>query len=333
LRVAEEAGADEIPLFPVSASDGLAAKLEGNAERLERSGLPAFERALVNYLLTDRSRDFLTATCDRVESLFASHEAPGLKELEGRLEEIRARIRGGASTDAASALPRPRTIRTMSTGRSLKISSCFVCKRMANATFEFMSRFQYELSHSREEQSTHASRSGFCTLHTREYARLASPQGIASGYPHTLLYVAEHLQSLSRLGHLRNDWKDQFEELLPGPHKCRACQAVAETEGEVIATFVRENENLRRGSDVDLPCVCLRHLEAIVQRAPQTELANRMVLQSAGVLQRTAENMERFALRHGGHHMELATEEERGSAEKGLNLLVGQPNVRPAGSS
>jgi len=329
LRLAEEAGADEIPLFPVSASEGLAAKLEGNAERLERSGLPAFERALVNYLLTDRSRDFLTAMCDRIESLFASHEAPGLKELERRLEEIR----GGASSDGASALPRPKTIRTMSTGRSLKISSCFVCKRMANATFEFMSSFQYELSHSREEQLTHASRSGFCTLHTREYARLASPQGIASGYPNTLLYVAEHLQSLSRLGHLRNDWKDQFEELLPGPHKCRACQAVAETEGEVIATFVRENENLRRGSDVDLPCVCLRHLEAIVQRAPQTELANRMVLQSAAVLQRTAENMERFALRHGGHHMELVTEEERGSAEKGLNLLVGQPNVRPAGSS
>jgi hypothetical protein len=43
--------------------------------------------------------------------------------------------------------------------------------------------------------------------------------------------------------------------------------------------------------------------------------------------------MERFALRHGGLHMELVTEEELKSPEKGLNLLVGQPNVRPLGPS
>jgi hypothetical protein len=43
--------------------------------------------------------------------------------------------------------------------------------------------------------------------------------------------------------------------------------------------------------------------------------------------------MERFALRHGGHHLELVTDEEFGSPEKALNLLVGQPNVRPAGGN
>ena len=53
---------------------------------------------------------------------------------------------------------------------------------------------------------------------------------------------------------------------------------------------------------------------------------------SALVLRRTAENMERLALRQGGLHMEMATDEEL-SPERGLNLLVGQPNVRPAGSS
>ena len=42
--------------------------------------------------------------------------------------------------------------------------------------------------------------------------------------------------------------------------------------------------------------------------------------------------MERFALRHAGLHMELVTKEELESPEKGLNLLVGQPNVRPIGS-
>jgi hypothetical protein len=204
---------------------------------------------------------------------------------------------------------------------------------MAEAMFNFMSRFQYALSHSRDEQLFHASRSGFCSLHSREYARLASPQGIASGYPNTLLSVAERLDSLTQQGRLRSDWKEQLEQLVPDSLKCRACQVTAATEADTIGDLVREYESLRPHDQADLPCVCLRHLETILERVPETELAVRMVTQSATVLRRTAENLERFALRHGGHHMEMVTEEEASSPEKALKLLVGQPNVRPAGSS
>ncbi|MGC2333188.1 MAG: dynamin family protein, partial [Candidatus Acidiferrales bacterium] len=48
-RVLNETRADEIPLFAVSASEALAAKLERDPDRLDKSGLPVFERALVNY--------------------------------------------------------------------------------------------------------------------------------------------------------------------------------------------------------------------------------------------------------------------------------------------
>ena len=231
-RVAGEAGPDEIAVFAVSASEALAAKLERDAGRLEKSGLPVFERALVDYLVTDRSHDFLIAMCRRVESLLASPEVPVLRELEVRLDEIRAHLHGRERFAINSGGCGLNPTRAGGTAGSLKISSCFVCKRMAEATFEFLSHFQYELSHSRDQQLFHASRSGFCNLHTREYARLASPQGIASGYPKTLAYVAEHLQGLSQQGRLRDDWQEQFEHLLPDFHKCAACQAVAETESE-----------------------------------------------------------------------------------------------------
>jgi hypothetical protein len=84
--------------------------------------------------------------------------------------------------------------------------------------------------------------------------------------------------------------------------------------------------------DAQFPCVCLRHLYAIIEKSPDSELAYRLLLRSATVLERTAENMQRFALRHGGLHMELATEDEMSSPKRALNLLVGQPNVRPVGS-
>lgn len=329
-RITQEFDSEEVPLFPVSAFDGLAARLSGDSKRLERSGLPAFEKALVEYLLRERFHDFLAATCDRFESLLAMPDVSGLRELETRLAEIRGRIRGEGQNGEARQISRAGPIGA-GAGSSLRISSCFVCRRMADATFKFMSQFQYDLSHSREQQLFHASRSGFCTLHTREYAKLASPQGIASGYPHTLLFAGEHLQSLVRDGQLREDWNDQFKQFLPGPHKCRACQTVAEVEAETIDQFVCENQDLN--PEAELPCVCLRHLHAVVRRASASKLAVRMVLQSAMILKRTGENMERFALRHGGHHLELVTDEELGSPEKGLNLLVGQPNVRPAGGN
>lgn len=331
-RLAEEFGSEDIPVFPVSAAQALAARLEGNLDLLERSGVPIFEQALIDYLLRGRSRDLLAAMCNRIESLLSFPNVPGLKELYSRLEPIRVRLDGqpGLSKEVGSS---GRHATQTPFDARVAVSSCFVCKRMADATFKFMSQFQYNLSHSREEQLFHASRSGFCTLHTREYARLASPQGIASGYPHTLQFVAERLESLVQKGRIRDDWQDQFEEFLPDSHKCRACQQVAVSEAETVDEFIRDNDDVRSDGDRDLPCVCLRHLEAIVRRVPRGELAVRMVLQSAHVLKRTAEDMERFALRHGGRHMELVTDEEFGSPEKGLNLLVGQPNVRPAGST
>ena len=326
--VAEEIDFGDMPLFAISASEALTAKLNRDQERLERSQLPVFEHALVDYLIKSRSGDFLASISDRIESLLRECcDGTSLENLEDRLADVRAKFLTQERFEHDSSHGKE-----VAMSRSVKISSCLVCKRMADATFKFMSHFQYDLSHSREQQLFHASRTGFCSLHTREYARLASPQGIASGYPQTLLFVAEHLRLLSHDGHLREDWKDQFEQFIPNHHKCRACQVVAETEEATMNDFVLRHA-ITSPEDADLPCVCLRHLSGILQKAPESDLANRLLLHSATVLERTAENMERFALRHGGLHMELVTKEELESPEKGLNLLVGQPNVRPAGRS
>jgi GTP-binding protein EngB required for normal cell division len=330
-RVAAETGPDEIPLFAASASEALAAKLQSDPGRLERSGLPVFERAIVSYLITDKSRDFLTATFDRIESLLAFRDVPGLRELEDRLQEIRGRVLGEKPSKDHVRHGWPTTVGEIAAAQSLRISRCFVCDRMADETFKFMSGFQYDLSHSREKQVFHASRSGFCALHSREYARLASPQGIASGYPNTLLLVAERLRSLLRGDGLCEDWREQFDKLLPNPDKCWACQVIAAVERATVDRFVREYQEAERKNDFELPCVCLRHLQAIMETTPEGSLVNRIVLQSVSVLERTAENLERYALRHGGSHMEWVTKEELESPEKGLNLLVGQPNVRPLG--
>jgi GTP-binding protein EngB required for normal cell division len=321
-RLAQEGDADDAPLFAVSATEGLAARAKRDENGLERSGLPRFERALVDYLVRDRYRDFAAAMCQRIETLLAAEEVPEFKELKARLEGVRANLILSKPPNHSSGKGA-----ALETNSALKVSACFVCKRMADATFKFISQFQYDLSHSRDEQSHHASRSGFCTLHTREYARLASPQGIASGYPRTLLLIAERLRSLVRDGQPSENWREGLEGLLPNQDNCRACQVVAEREASVVNECVREWSAAPPDED-RLPCVCLKHLDAIVSKLQKPDLAKRLLLKSAAVLERTAENVQRFALRHGGLHMELTTDEELGSPEIGLNLLVGQPNVR-----
>jgi hypothetical protein len=203
---------------------------------------------------------------------------------------------------------------------------------MADATFRFLSHYQYDLGHHRAEQLAHASKAGFCTMHTREYARVASPQGIAAAYPNTLLLAAKRLRELIHDGQLIGGWNSAFAELVPEYEKCPACQAVSETETRVVDVFVRELDPLLADGPKEPPSACLRHIRMILQKVPE-EFTVRFVVHAAVVLERTAENLERYALRHAGRHQEFVSIEERDAPEKALNLLVGQPNVRPDGGS
>ena len=327
-RVNEEVS-DDIPLFALSASEALAGSVEHDDERIRRSQITAFEKALVDYLVEHKSRDFLAGMCDRIETLLESADAPRSAELRERLQAIHLKVVG---TSSASAEP-PQGIQLSGSpepgDRAIHVSSCFVCRQMADATFKFLSQYQYELFHNRERQVSHAERGGFCALHTREYARLASPQGISSGYPATAQAFAERLKSVVADNGLRDDWESRLERFLPDEEKCPACEAVKAVERAVLADFIKDSTNRGARDQYELPSVCLTHLLAIVGNAPESELAQSIVRHSAVVFERLAESMQRFALHHGGSHMELATQEEYQSPERCLNLIVGQPNVHP----
>jgi GTP-binding protein EngB required for normal cell division len=327
-RVNEEIS-DDIPLFALSASEALAGRVEHDDGRIRRSQIAAFEQTLVDYLVEHKSRDFLAGMCDRIETLLESAGVPRSAELRERLQAIHLKVVG---TSSASAEP-PQGIQLSGTpepgDRAIYVSSCFVCRQMADATFKFLSQYQYDLFHNRERQVSHAAKSGFCALHTREYARLASPQGICSGYPATAQAFAERLRSVVTDNGLREDWESRLERFLPDEEKCPACEAVKAVEKAVLGDFIKDRTNLGARDRYELPSVCLTHLLAIVGSAPESELAQSIVEHSAVVFERLAESMQRFALHHGGSHMELATQEEYQSPERCLNLIVGQPNVHP----
>jgi small GTP-binding protein len=57
------------PILSVSARDGLEAKRSQNKMGLAESGIPALEDELINFLLAEKSNQFLHAMCDRASAL------------------------------------------------------------------------------------------------------------------------------------------------------------------------------------------------------------------------------------------------------------------------
>jgi GTP-binding protein EngB required for normal cell division len=73
-KLGQKLGEVDLPVFAVSAREGLDAKL-ARGGKLARSGLLELERALVHFLRTQKARVLLTRVTDRVEGLLKAQQA------------------------------------------------------------------------------------------------------------------------------------------------------------------------------------------------------------------------------------------------------------------
>jgi len=93
--LAEKVGFEEINIYPLSARLALDGKLSGDAEKLEASNLPAFTTILENFLLAEKGRAVINATCNKGNN--AAGELQLGLELEMKalgipVEELKAKI-------------------------------------------------------------------------------------------------------------------------------------------------------------------------------------------------------------------------------------------------
>jgi GTPase SAR1 family protein len=79
-------------LFPISAKEGLEAKLRGDSEGLSTSGLPRLEAALTAFLTVGKSREFLFQVARRADELLAGQK-------HDLLLSQRLRARGGVDAE------------------------------------------------------------------------------------------------------------------------------------------------------------------------------------------------------------------------------------------
>ena len=319
-------------MFSISAKEALEARKSNSEDRSQTSGLVGFEEALLRFLTEERAQAFLANMFQRTTSFLLqqihSNSEHGTEDefrlLADRLRERRDEI----VTDAPSPEGRQDWTGTKaSEAYALEIdrkTGCGVCGAIVNEVFDFLSKYQYELIVNPDDQQEHARRGGFCPSHTWQYEAIASPQGVSESYPKVVTRVTQQLRELLDRGALTLSTND-MSGLIPGS-RCRLCSVQAEVEKRAIAGVARAVQEATTQESHVMAC-CVRHLLSTLEVLGPGKAAEVFLRAHAALLERTAEDLQRYALKHYAVRRYLASDEERRASKLALLLLAGHGNV------
>jgi small GTP-binding protein len=311
-----------VGIFSVSARDALAAKLSNDSELLAASGLPPLEDELVRFLVEKKRTVFLSRMCIRVEELLS--DLPTFDGSGALRQQAQALTKKFSGITDVERWPQEEAA-AAGHFNSAQLRSCEICATVERRSWDFLARFQYDLATDRNCQIDFATRSGFCCYHTAEYKDIASPFGTCSGYPPLLERMAKLLQiaALPSCG----DPQMAVAALLPDHGSCLMCAVRDEAEARAVADV---SERLRTGDAVrrkQMSALCLPHLVAVTNLVDDREILRALLQQQAATLERTAEDMRRFALKQSAARRELQTKEDQTAPQRALTLVAGRRNV------
>jgi GTPase Era involved in 16S rRNA processing len=338
----------EVRLYPLSARQGLEAKLKADAENLQQSGLKQFETDLTEFLVGEKSRVFLISILDRALSLLnpetASIEAvasPQWIDLQHNLETIRAALLAGQPLEAAvtrSDLADTRVLdravqenqieqAQLDDRKLLRSRTCPICDAQLQAIFDFFVHWQYALAKDRAAQQSFAAARGFCYVHTWQFEQVASPQGISEGYAPLIDATTIDLRQL--LTRPADEAAARLQDLLPDTDHCAACQVLRETETNLIDKLLSQLAS-REGQAQYARSrgLCVPHLYAVLAKSPTTDAIEFLLREQIQHLEKISEDMRSYMLKRDALRRGLQNADERNAWRHALVQLTGERNVR-----
>lgn len=327
-QLIQELGATVPQVFSVSARQGLEAKFSGNATALSASGIENLERELVQFLLADKSAEFLLRLCDRVADLIGelvpSVEAMQLME---RIRSLSARIAvGHPATMLCENEPQ---VSYDTPGVLQQLRPCEICTHITDASFEFLRNYQYDLIINPEVQRIHAEHGGLCGLHTWQYEAVASVRGICIGYPALLERLSDRLRHIGAAA-LSIDSAAQVQALLSTQETCVLCRELDKAEADAVASLASLIAVEPERALNSLSAICIPHLHPLIAAIDDTAAIRMLLERQANILERLGEDMRRYATKHDAIRSFLASEEERNAGQRMLAIVVGLRNVHLA---
>jgi len=328
-QLAESVGQNVPRVFSVSAREGLEAKRSQDATQLAASGVPELEAELVRFLLAEKSAEFLLRLCDRIADLAQEWAPPSAEatRLKERLHSLAKRI---AQDGPAAAHRVAETVKSVESNSLHGVRPCEICERILHAVFDFLCQYQYDLSARSDVQQGHARHGGLCGPHTWQYASLASPQGICTGYPTLLERLAECLRSAASAGWSPAVAALQIHALLPTVDTCVLCCLRAKVEAEAISSIVDRLKTPGENGLSSLSAICILHLSCLIAAIGDASTRRELLEREAEILTRIAEDMRRYATKHDAIRRVLANDEELEASQRALCALIGLRNANAA---
>ena len=313
-------------IFSLSARDGLIAKQKGDPALLTASGLAAFETELVRYLLTEKSTEFLVRMCQRIATVVAAlPRRPETVTASDRVATLARQIGGVRGAVVATVLPTNGAAPAV----GAQAKPCEICGEVANRLFDFLRHFQYDITVNPEKQRQLSERGGLCSFDTWLYEQMSSPQGTCIGYARVLDHWASRLAAFAAgLGSepdANSSAARRHLALETGP--CACCDARKTAETTAVNTVAGRLRAMPEQTLASLSDICLPHLRLLSAALGDHPVAARLLARHGAVLQRMADNLRRYALKHDGLRRYLASDEEEKAAERALVMLAGHRNL------
>jgi GTP-binding protein EngB required for normal cell division len=320
-------------VFSVSAQEALQAKQAQEPDRVAGSGILQFEEELLRFLIEERAEAFLSNMYDRIKDFLLERRnlekqierRPVYESLLDRLRELRE-----PEGEPSSAESRHYATEDVSAQISLEVdkrSGCRICGEVLDAVFHFLSKHQYDLVINREAQRDHATRGGFCSLHTWQYENISSPYGVCNAYPELAHRMAAELQNVAARGDGPAWTTEAIIHLGGSQDTCQVCQVRIEAELKAVKEAVAALQRPGASPNGRLPAFCLLHLAMVVGHLGKGRAAETLLNAHAQFFERMAEDAQRYALRHDALRRHLTSEEERRASQLMLLMLAGHRSL------
>ena len=307
---------DAVPaLYSVSAQQGLAARLESNAAALAQSGVPAFEKALIDFLVAEKQRVFLLSMCARIDDLLRTIRADSA--LGQRLDKIREQLAREEIGYGGHTSMQPHI-------GTAALPDCEVCHHVWGDLFDFLAKFQNQIGTNADLRDRHVASGGLCDRHMAQFVTMTANREKCTGFAPILERQAERLRLAAHMGGSPSLLCDAVVNALPTEAACLACGAVRDAVVDVVQD-IAERLQSKNGESVK-SVICLPHLARLVGILPP-HIGTRILDEQATVLDRLADDMKRFALKQDGVRRYLASREELTAARRGLRALLGDPRA------
>jgi small GTP-binding protein len=326
--------AEKPQIFSISARQALDAKQTQNASHLSESGIQSFETELMRFLIEERAQSFLVNMYERTMSFLIEHSrSQEHSEQEAAYNALVTTLRDQREVIlGAPDQPQSQLVFEDDTGAgsyALEIdpkTGCRICGAILEGVFRFLSKHQYALAINPETQRDHARRGGFCPLHTWQYEGIASPQGVCEAYPRLTHRIAEELNNAAMRMGQQGDSIENLPGLLPTTKICLVCQAREEAQRRGVEDAVTAARHALE-QNPHVPTCCLPHLLLVIGSLGPGQAAQKLLEAHARLLERTSEDLQRYALKHDALRRYLTSEEERRASQLALLLLAGHRNV------